>query len=195
MRFIVYLFLLVSLSTCLVASEFLPPGFHADFEQVTVSIVTGKEQVSSGVIDYQYPSNLRLKIEKPDPLLLVSNGQKTWFYRPPFMEGEREELTVKDSGKSEVTQFFDILKNGLVNNQWYQVEKKQTQVHLLFSKSAKEKIGLEKAEISFKSAEQVFGHISSIVVVPSNKKKFELRFSTMELAPVFPKNHFVFSKP
>lgn len=189
------LLLLSALSLSLSAADsFLPKSFSAKFEQVTVSIVSGKEKISSGNLDYLFPSNLRLNIEQPDPLLLVSNKQKTWFYRPPFIEGEREELTVKDSGKTELTQFFDILQYGLLDNPFYRVIKSPAAVELAFSEKGKKTVGVEKALLYFSSG-QSFSLLKNIKVTQNAHKNFELRFKSIEINPSFPADHFVFTKP
>ncbi len=41
-----------------IESDFLPKTFKADFEQRFISSISGKEKVSSGLIEYQYPSHI-----------------------------------------------------------------------------------------------------------------------------------------
>ena len=195
MNFLITFFILIFSAPLMAADSFLPSSFHSIFSQVTVSIVSGKEQVSTGMLDYQYPSNLRLEIEKPDPLILVSNKQKTWFYRPSFIEGERDELTVKDSGDSELSQFLDILKSGLKNNSDYTVTTKANNVHLTFSASGTKRIGIIAADLEFSGTTYLFSQLKKIKVTPSSKKNFELRFSTIEIDKPFSAQHFIFSKP
>lgn len=171
---------------------FLPPSFHASFEQVVVSIVTGKEKVSTGTLDYVYPSNLRLSLEKPDALLLISNKNKTWFFRPAFIEGERDELTVKESGKTELTLFFDILRKGLSSNEYYLVKQTGKEVELEFTAKGEKAVGVKKANLFFEDKVS-FDKLLRVKVQQNAKKSFDLRFKQMTLNPKFPDNHFVFT--
>ncbi len=190
MRVLVLLLLFASASSF----AFLPKSFTANFEQVRKSIISGKVKKSVGTIDYKYPSNLRLEMKGEESLVLVSNRQKTWYYRPPFIEGEKGELTVNESGKTELSGFFDILKNGLKSGPLYNVASKGLEVELSFTKSGMTRSGLKKATLVF-AKKKDFAHLKSIHIVQKTNKQLTLNLSDVKIDVKLLPERFVFTVP
>ncbi len=65
---------------------------EADFTQKDESKLTGAKKESSGILMIQHPNQFRWETLKPDKNLLVSDGNKFWFYTPPFEAGERGQV-------------------------------------------------------------------------------------------------------
>lgn len=173
---------------------FLPKTFTADFEQVRKGIISGKIKKSNGTIEYKYPSNLRLEIKGSESLLLVSNPKKTWYYRPPFMEGEKGELTINESGKTELSGFFDLLKNGLKSGALFRVTKKKGSVILRFTKSGIVRSGIKKATLDF-TGRHIFSNLSAIHIVQKTDKLLTLNLSNQHAEVKLSSKRFVFKTP
>ena len=90
---ILFLFLLASSASF--AKSFVPGSFSANFEESILSMATGKEKKSFGKIDYKFPGNIRFEITSPNASTFVSNPQKSWYYVPPFVEGEQGQVTIQ----------------------------------------------------------------------------------------------------
>jgi outer membrane lipoprotein carrier protein len=69
----------------------------AKFEQTNLVKAFNREQKSSGVIWVKPPGQFRWQTYQPDPNLLVSDGKRFWFYTPPFDEGERGQVIIRES--------------------------------------------------------------------------------------------------
>ena len=83
----------------------------ADFSQVNEdAALTGKKKQSSGKILVKRPK-IRWEIQKPNPSLLISDGQSYWFYTPPFDEGERGQVIVKKASQIQ-SKLVDALLSG-----------------------------------------------------------------------------------
>lgn len=186
--------IIAALLFCSNAQAFLPKSFTAHFEQVRKSIISGKVKKSAGAIEYKYPSNLRLEITGAESLLLVSNSKKTWYYRPPFMEGEKGELTVNDSGKTELSGFFDILKSGLVSGPLYRITIKGNTVELRFTKAGILRSGLKSAVLDFKG-KTLFTNLSAIHIVQKTDKKLTLNLSKIVTNVKLSPKRFIFTTP
>lgn len=178
------------------ASNFLPEKFKAQFTQEYKSVVTGKIKRGNGQIEYQHPGKLRFEMFTPDPLTFVSNSNKNWLYRPPFIKGEQGELKKNVEGAHAFSKFFDALKAGLTNNSYYQVTEQGKAVDLIFSKKSAEEISIEKASLNFKDpAQKKFLSIRDITLHYKNGKKTKIIFNELALVPSFPIKHFTFKTP
>ncbi len=180
-------------------AEFLPKGFAAKFEQEYVSILKGTSKKGNGSIDYKYPSNIRFETLKPSPVIFVSNGVTTWYYRAPFIEGEKGEVTespAKESSSSYV-KFFDTLNNGLISNSFYEVKNEGKGIHTLsFKDKAAKELGIKEAHITFKKENSKdFSDIAQMDLLFSDGKKSTLRFSELKINPNFDAQKFIFVAP
>ena len=63
----------------------------ADFQQEQLNKITSRTTISSGKIFVKRPSKIRWETTKPSSTLLIGNGQKYWFYTPPFDPQDKEE--------------------------------------------------------------------------------------------------------
>ena len=187
------------ISSSLKASEFLPKSFSFDFEQVYKMSSSKKEKKNSGHVDYMYPGHIRFKVISPDQVEFVTNSQKTWYYTAPFIDGEPGELTERPRSKQMfLVNFFDQLKYGLNDNQNYKVEKINEGRKLLFTKKAKEELGMIMAEIYFDGNKEDFNHIKKVILTyPDNNstKQGVLTLSQVKTDLKFTTEHFVFKAP
>jgi outer membrane lipoprotein-sorting protein len=178
-------------------AEFLPKSFSIEFEQRHISRIRKKVKKSNGVIKYLYPSRIYFDVKKPDPILYVSNGEKTWIYRPPFLKGENGQVEVFNSKEAEASKFFDSLKNGLVDNKDYKVEKEAQTATLIFVEELQKKLGIKEAILHFKTdKDQSFNKLTQITWIYSGKKpKVDLYVNTINTQAKFPESQFEFTPP
>lgn len=177
-------------------SSFLPENFSAKFEQVYTSSLTKKEKKSYGVLDYKFPGNIRFEVEKPNNVLFVSNNKTNWIYRPPFVEGEPGELTIKKSEEIGLSGLLDTLNQGLMDNPQFKIDKKENRVKMIFTPSTSEKIGLKEGLLIFKQGSSlVFGSIEEIEITYPDQKKVSFKLSQINPNAIFKMDHFNFVPP
>lgn len=172
---------------------FLPSKFEASFDDVR-----GKTKIPV-LIKYKYPQHIYYEVKGDAELLYVCNPRKTWKYTPPWIEGEKGELAVGDSGQFCYSRIFDSLAKGLESNKLYKVAKNGKDATLSFSKDAKAQLGLEKIKITFKnSASKVksLAEAEEMKMFLSNKPEpVKLILKKFDSSPTFKKDQFKFSPP
>jgi len=176
-------------------ASFLPNSFSAKFEQVYKSALSGKEKKSKGSLDYKYPGNIRFITKVPEEVVFVSNQTTTWYYTPPFIEGEPGELTIKESGKNVLSRFFDTLSVGLSSNRYYVVKGMERARKLKFKKNKVKEVGVKEAILRFKSNVATFKDLISVDLTYADNKKVSLKLSNLKIGAKFKKKHFTFKAP
>lgn len=190
--------LLFCLST-FARAEFLPQSFSAKFEQEYVSILKGKAKKGNGSIEYKYPSNIRFETSTPSQVVFVSNGNRAWYYRAPFIESEEGEVTETSAkeANSVYIKFFDSLKNGLNSNALYDVKPASDGSYLIMfkAKTAKD-FGIKEATLTFSSAKaKEFSELKKIDLVFPDGKKSTLTFVDLKVNPNLDVSRFNFVAP
>ena len=178
-------------------ADFLPSAFSSKFEQTYISTLKGKEKKGEGFIEYKFPGNIRFETNSPSTVIFVSNGVKAWYYRAPFIEGEQGEVTESSakSGSTIYIKFFDLLKNGLTSNDYYDVKKGEP-VKITFKPKAQKELGIKESAISFKvKGSQNFSDVDTISLVFSDGKKSTLKLVDLKTSPNFPADRFNFTPP
>lgn len=176
--------------------NFLPETFSAKFEQVYISSLTKKEKKSFGVLDYKFPGNIRFQVEKPNNIIFVSNNKTNWIYRPPFIEGEPGELTIKKSEEIGLSGLLDTLNQGLEDNPQFKIDKKDNRVKMIFAPKTSEKIGLKEGLLIFKAGKSVgFDAVDEIEITYPDQKKVSFKLSQINPKVNFSGDHFNFTPP
>ncbi len=174
----------------------MPKTFKVEFTQVTMGSWSGKVKESQGEIDYENPAKIRFKILSPRPSEFVSNGKKSWFYTPAFMQGEKGEVIVQTSNKVVLSKFFDRISQGLTSNSLYTVKASNNRFELLFSPVLQKELGMEKSVILFNEGKNKnFQEIQSIELNYKDKKPVVLKFKKMVTPAMFSGGHFIFEIP
>lgn len=176
-------------------ADFLPPTFSSKFEQVYTSTLKGKEKKGQGSIEYKYPGQIRFETNTPSTVIFVSNGQKSWYYRAPFIEGEEGEVTESSSseGSTIYIKFFDSLKNGFTSNEYYDVKKDTT---LFFKPKAQKELRIKESKMNFKvKGSQKFEELDSIELTFTDGKKSKLSFLDMKTNQALGADRFNFTPP
>ncbi len=186
--------------TALAADSFLPDTFTADYEESYKSAASGKEKKSFGRIDYKYPRHIRFEVKAPDPSTFVSNPKSSWYYTPPFMEGEEGQVVLQQSEDLVMTKFLDTLKNGARSNRAYRVLFNQNRLTLQFSEVLKKDLQMKGAVLRTKPGEQASKakHLSDfgeIELQHNNGRHVVMKFLDFKTNVSFPVDHFVFHIP
>lgn len=177
------------------SAAFLPLKFTAKFTQEYKSVVTGKIKRGHGHFDYQFPGMLRFEMQKPTPLVFITRANQNWYYRPSFVEGEDGEVRKNVSGGQVISKFFDALSEGLENNKFYKVSKKQAkEVEIKFNKTATDELGIKNAILTFNSKAHAFTKLKSIDLNYADGKENKIIFDKISLVDNFSKLNFVFKE-
>ncbi len=195
MKIILFALLLPSLS---IAASLVPDSFSANFEESFVSAVNGKTKKSFGKIDYQYPSHIRFEKISPDSSTFVSNPQKSWYYVPPFVKGEKGEVTIQESNKLVLTKFLDSLKNGLENNKLFTHKYNKAELVLTFTKAIQKDMGLRQAIlVAGSDAKKITSlkDFDNLILVYNDGRKVSLKFVDLKENTHFEQKHFEFEVP
>jgi outer membrane lipoprotein-sorting protein len=179
-------------------AQFLPTSFKANYEESYMSTTHQKIKKSTGVIHYQYPRHLKFEVLTPEPALFVTNPRSSWYYTPPFIEGEEGQVIIQKSDKLVLTKLLDVLKDGLTSNKVYSVNIQDQSADLSFQKEYKADFKMDKVVLtSSKKMKEVKSIIdlSSVILFYQNGQKVNLVFSQIEKNPSFPKDFFEFKIP
>lgn len=174
----------------------MPNSFSAKFVQKVVSEISGKEIQSQGSIDYLYPGRIRFEVKEGGASLFVSNKKMSWYYTPPFIDGEKGQVQIQSSDNLFLSKFFDSLKNGLKNNELYSVNKKKNQIEIIFNKNISQSVGLKKAtfpEVKDTSKVKTLDELKVMILTKNDNKKVTLEFSDFKKDVSFHDSFFIFT--
>jgi outer membrane lipoprotein-sorting protein len=161
--------------------SFVPSAFKVEFEQVQVSSLTKRERKSAGEMKYKAPNKLFFSVSSPDEVVFVTDGVLTYYYTPPFIEGEAGELTIQESSDNVLSRFFGSLSHGLATNPSYAVEKKSGKQALIkFEETIARDLGVKTAEFFFKGSKQEFSQIQKIHLAQLDGTELTLNFKKIQ---------------
>lgn len=192
------LFLFVLYPTLTFAKGFVPGSFSANFEESIVSTMTGKEKKSFGKIDYMFPGHIRFEITSPNPSSFVSNPKKSWYYVPPFVEGEQGQVTIQKSNKLPLTKFLDSIRNGIEGSKLFTYKYSGNDLVLTFVKTVQKELTLK--EVTFHATKdaktvQKMSEFEKLTLIYADGRKVNLKFQDFKEEPSFPVKHFEFTPP
>lgn len=180
------------------AKSFVPGSFSADFEESIVSMATGKKKESFGKIDYKFPGHIRFEITKPNPSTFVSNPKKSWYYVPPFIDGEQGQVTIQNSSKLPLTKFLDSIKNGLEGSKLFTYKYVGKDLTLTFVKTVQKELTLKEvifhADKEAKSVQKM-SEFEKMTLIYEDGRKVNLKFLELKEEVSFPAKHFEFTPP
>jgi len=195
MKIFILSFLLTS--TCL-AKSFVPASFSANFEESIVSMASGKEKKSFGKIDYKFPGHIRFEITSPNASTFISNPERSWYYVPPFVEGEQGQVTIQSSSKLPLTKFLDSIKGGLEGSKLFTFKYAGKDLILTFVKTVQKELTLKEVIFhSDKEAKNVqkMNEFEKMTLIYSDGRKVNLKFIDLKEDVSFPVKHFEFTPP
>lgn len=180
------------------AKNFMPSSFSANFEESFISVATGKEKKSFGKIDYKYPGHIRFEKTSTDPSIFVSNPGKSWYYVPPFVEGEQGQVTITNSSKLPLTKFLDSIKDGFKGSKLFTHKYEDKNLVLAFNKEAQRELTLKNVILhSKKDAKNIekLSEVEKLTLTYDDGRKVILKFLELKENVSFSKEHFVFKIP
>jgi outer membrane lipoprotein-sorting protein len=183
--------------TLAMAKSFLPASFSANFEESFISH-SGKEKKNFGKIDYQYPGRIRFEYTSPDPSIFVSNPKQSWYYVPPFVEGEHGQVTIQKSANLPLTKFLDSIKDGVSNSKMFEHKYEGKDLVLDFKSQGQQDITLKQAILrGTKEAKTIdkMEDFEKLTLVHADGKKVNLRFIEFKENVKFSESHFTFKVP
>jgi outer membrane lipoprotein carrier protein len=186
------------LSVSLHAANLVPNSFSTTFEETTKSLVSGKDKKSYGKIDYKFPGQIRYEVTSPNPTTFVTNGKKSWYYTPPFVEGEQGEVKIMTSSHLPFARFLDSLNGGLEKSKHFTYHYKGNDLILTFNKSSQKDTGLVEVQLhATKDARTVekIKEFDFITLVRTDKQTVNLKFVEFKEDANFPSGHFEFAIP
>ena len=158
----------------------------------------GKEKKSFGKIDYKFPGNIRFEITSPNASTFVSNPQKSWYYVPPFVEGEQGQVTIQKSTKLPLTKFLDSIRNGLDGSKLFTYKYEGKNLVLTFVKTVQKELTLK--EVTFHAVKEAklvekMSEFEKMTLVYADGRKVNLKFLELKEETSFPAKHFEFTPP
>jgi outer membrane lipoprotein-sorting protein len=193
-----FLFFFLLCSTLTFAKSFVPGSFSANFEESIVSMATGKEKKSFGKIDYKFPGHIRFEITSPNASTFVSNPQKSWYFVPPFIEGEQGQVTIQKSQKLPLTKFLDSIRNGIEGSKLFTYKYSGKDLTLTFVKTVQKELTLK--EVTFHATKeaktvQKMSEFEKMTLIYADGRKVNLKFLELKEETTFPAKHFEFTPP
>ena len=181
-----FLFALLITSPVL-AKSIIPSEFTAEFEEKITSSVTGKEIKSNGTIAYKFPSQLRLEVLEPEASTVVVGPKKTWIYQPPFIEGEKGQVTIEKKSSWPLLRTFDSLTKSLEGSKEFDHKFQGNKLTISFKDATRKRMGIK--EVSFISRGQAkdaktFSEFESMTLTKNDGKTQSYKFTSIKLVPV-----------
>ena len=177
------------------AKSFVPASFSANYEESLTS-ATGRVKKSFGKVDYQYPGHLRFEVTSPVPSLFVVNPDKTWFYQPAFVEGEKDQVTIQRSSNLPLIKFLDSVKDGPTESKLFKTRYEKNEMILTFQKEAQKEMGLEEVILhsssDAKNIKELKG-FENLTLKHTNKNKTSIRLIDFKEQVNFSSQHFIFT--
>jgi outer membrane lipoprotein-sorting protein len=173
----------------------MPDTFELNFQQSFKSAL-GRNKTSMGKIDYSYPSRLRFKEFKGNSEF-ISNPDKSWYYIPPFMKGEKGEVQINSTKKLAISKLFDELKKGLKSNSSYAVKFKKNKYILSFSSDAIDKLNVKTVYLYPLKGKSItdLNDLSKMTIIYKDKKSVDIIIKKLNSQVKFKESHFVFDIP
>jgi outer membrane lipoprotein-sorting protein len=189
-----FCWLLLLIPSFVMAKGFVPSSFTANYEENLVS-ATGKKKKSFGKIDYKFPGHLRFEVTSPVPSVFVVNPQKTWFYQPAFVKGEKGQVTIQKSASLPLIKFLDSVKNGLEGSKLFTTKYVKNDIVLTFVKTIQKEMGFEEVTLhgnkDAKDIKELSG-FENITLKHINKNKTNIKLIDIKENASFPAGNFDF---
>ena len=176
------------------AKNFVPKSFSANYEESLTS-ATGKVKKSYGKVDYKFPGHLKFEVTNPVSSTLIVNPQKTWFYQPAFVKGEKDQVTIQKSSNLPLVKFLDSIKDGTDKSNIFKTSVHKNDLILSFNKKGQEETGLEEvilhAAINAKEVKDIKG-FENLTLKYTNKNKTSIKLIDFKENISFPEDYFQF---
>ncbi len=208
-RLILFFFFLTS--TALAAKEIDSPllaevekkykkaqTIHAEFDQINHIVAYDKLKKTSGYLWIKRPNKVRWETRIPEKNLFISNGDKFWFYTPPFDENDRGQVIIRDSTEVQ-SELMTQLLSGAINfkSGIMKIQKYNDNGFILFPKRGTAAT-IEKAWVFISKKRKVIWKVVLEHYAPKRESKgnwTEITLKNIKLGDHFDDDHFEFNKP
>ena len=182
-----HFFIALLITSPLFAKSIIPSEFTAEFEEKITSSVTGKVIKSNGTIAYKFPSQLRLEVLEPEASTVVVGPKKTWIYQPPFIEGEKGQVTIEKKSSWPLLKTFDSLTKSLEGSKEFDHKFQGKKLTITFKEATSKRMGIK--EVSFVSNTDAanaksFSEFESMSLTKNDGKIQSYKFTAIKIAPV-----------
>jgi outer membrane lipoprotein-sorting protein len=180
------------------SKSFVPSSFSANFEEIIYKPAIKKEVKSFGKIDYKFKGNIRYEVISPEPLLFVTNSQKSWVYQPPFVPTEHGNVTIQKSSNLPIIKILDSLNNGLEGSKLFATSYSGKDLLLTFSPEMQKESSVKTLTLhTTKDAKSIqsLKEFDSLTLQHTDGKIVKMKLLEMKEDLKFDAKHFVFSVP
>ncbi|MBA2403760.1 MAG: hypothetical protein H0V66_03230, partial [Bdellovibrionales bacterium] len=134
----------------------------------------------------------------PNASTFVSNPQMSWYYVPPFVEGEHGQVTIQKSKKLPLTKFLDSIRNGIEGSKLFTYKYSGKDLILTFVKTVQKELTLK--EVTFHATKeaksvQKMSEFEKMTLIYADGRKVNLKFLELKEDTTFPAKHFEFTPP
>jgi outer membrane lipoprotein-sorting protein len=177
-----------------VANNFVPKSFSANYEESLTS-ATGKVKKSFGKVDYKFPGHLKFEVTSPMASTLIVNPQKTWFYQPAFVKGEKDQVTIQKSSNLPLVKFLDSIKDGTDKSNLFKTSFNKNDLVLSFNKKGQDETGLEEVILHSSTDAKLVKDIKGfehLTLKYTNKNKTSIKLIDFKENISFSEDYFQF---
>ena len=128
-----------------------------------------------------------VKLPLAEPKALVVSPKKTWIYQPPFMEGEKGQVTVEKKSSWPLLKTFDSLTKSLEASKEFSHKYSGKKLSIIFTKASQERLGIKEVTFTAKAeakAVKSFSEFESMTLVKSDGKEQKYKFSDIKTSAV-----------
>jgi outer membrane lipoprotein carrier protein len=164
----------------------------AEFSQTERIASMDRTKSSSGRILIKKPNRLRWETEKPDRNLLVSDGKTFWFYTPPFEEGERGQVIVRDARQVQSKLADALLSGNFAKLRGMRIEGKPGGSVFVLKPGKGSAGDVKRAEVTIEPEQK---QIRKVVLEFAGGNRTEIALSNIRLGESAPDEKFQFKTP
>ena len=164
----------------------------ADFTQKNDSAILQKSTVSTGKLSAKRPGKVRWETLEPDKNLLVSNGQKFWFYQHPMFEDERGQVIVSKSSSTVPPLANALLAGSFSMVRQMKIDQKTPSRFALIPNKKGTAGTVILAEIEIRLADKL---IEKVILEHKGGNHTEMTLTNIQLGDDIPDSMFTFVAP
>ena len=165
----------------------------AQFNQTQYNATTQSTKKSKGTLQLARPNRFRWDTLTPDPNSLVSDGEKVWFYTPPFDEGEHGQVIEKPA-KSVKTELASAILAGSLSTKTGELKVKEAGPHL-FEVSPRKAGAAGTVERVLVDVDPKLKQISKLTVHHKGGNRSEISLEDVKLGSPIEASVFEFKAP
>ena len=165
---------------------------RADFSQKNDSAIMQRTTVSSGILLAKRPGKVRWETTQPDRNVLVSDGRRFWFYRPPMFDDERGQVIVSKSSTTVPPLANALLSGSFSMAREMKIDQKSPSRFALIPTRKGSAGTVVRAEIEIKLPEKI---IEKVVLEHAGGNRSEIKLSGILLGEEIEDTTFIFVAP